>query len=151
MNPAKVLDDSVITTPDYRPGPLRHSVLFQYAKATTSEQRQEIEERFHALSKTKRQGKRYIASIESGIQNSPEGLQMGLEHGFIVTFESEGAGTTTCGIRSSTITPATTSATMNSKGLWANIFRQRVMENHEDCTRHRSRWLSPQRVRPDSP
>jgi hypothetical protein len=42
------------------------------------------------LAESKRQGRRYIASIESGVQNSPEGLHRGLEHGFIVTFESEG-------------------------------------------------------------
>jgi Stress responsive A/B Barrel Domain len=90
MNPAKILEDWVITAPDYRPGLLRHIVLFQYAEATTPEQRQELEERFHALSKSKRQGKRYIASIESGVQNSPEGLHRDLERGFIVTFESEG-------------------------------------------------------------
>jgi hypothetical protein len=121
MNPAKILDDWVITAPDYRPGLLRHIVLFQYAEATTPEQRQEIEERFHALSKSKRQGKRYIASIESGVQNSPEGLHRDLEHGFIVTFESEGTGTTIWGSPSSPIPPVTTPPIMNSKGLRANI------------------------------
>jgi hypothetical protein len=90
MTPAKVLDESVITAPDYHPGLLRHIVLFQYSEATTPQQRQETEQRFHSLAESKRQGRRYIASIESGVQNSPEGLHRGLEHGFIVTFESEG-------------------------------------------------------------
>lgn len=90
MTPAKALNESVITAPDYRPGLLRHIVLFQYSEATTPEQRQEIEDRFHALAESKRQGRRYIASIESGVQNSPEGKHRDLEHGFIVTFESEG-------------------------------------------------------------
>jgi hypothetical protein len=85
-----VVNDSIITAPDYRPGLLRHIVLFGYRYTTTREQRQEIEDRFHALAESRRRGKRYIVSIESGAQNSPEGLHGGLEHGFIVTFQSEG-------------------------------------------------------------
>jgi hypothetical protein len=84
------LDESILTAPDYRPGLLRHIVLFQYQEKTTPTQRQEIADRFHALGESRRRGKRYIESIESGRQNSPEGLHRGLEHGFIVTFRSEG-------------------------------------------------------------
>lgn len=84
------MNDSIITAPDYRPGLLRHIVLFGYRDATTREQRREIENRFHALAESRRRGNRYIVSIESGPQNSPEGLHGGLEHGFIVTFRSEG-------------------------------------------------------------
>lgn len=83
-------DESILTAPDYRPGLLRHIVLFQYRATTTPLQRREIEERFHALAESRRGGKRYIVGIESGPQNSPEGLHRGLEHGFIVTFRSEG-------------------------------------------------------------
>lgn len=90
MIPAEVLEESVITAPDYRPGLLRHIVLFQYLEETTPEQRREIGDRFHALAESKRQGRRYITSIESGVQNSPEGKHRDLEYGFVVSFESEG-------------------------------------------------------------
>lgn len=84
------VDDSVLTAPGYRPGLLRHIVLFQYDEKTTPALRQEIADRFCALAESRRDGKRYIVSIESGRQNSPEGKHRGLEYGFIVTFESEG-------------------------------------------------------------
>lgn len=83
-------NDPVITASDYRPGLIKHIVLFQYREATTPAQRQEIEDRFHALRTSTRGGEEYILSIESGPQNSPEGLHRDLEHGFIVTFSSEG-------------------------------------------------------------
>jgi len=82
--------DSDLTASDYRPGLLRHIVLFQYRDTTTPGQRQEIATRFHALKKSTRGGREYILSIEFGPQNSPEGLNRNLEHGFIVTFRSEG-------------------------------------------------------------
>lgn len=83
-------DEGIFTAPDYRPGLLRHIVLFQLKETTTSAQRQEITDRFHALADSQRNGKQYILSIESGTQNGPEGLHRGLEQGFIVSFESEG-------------------------------------------------------------
>lgn len=83
-------DEATLTAPDYRPGPVKHIVLFRYASSTTQAQRHEIEERFHALQASPRNGKPYIVSIESGTQNSQEGHHHGLEHGFIVTFRSEG-------------------------------------------------------------
>lgn len=84
------VNEAVLTAPGYRPGLLRHIVLFQYGEKTTPALRQEIADRFCALAESLRNGKRYIVSIESGSQISPEGLHRGLEHGFIVTFESEG-------------------------------------------------------------
>lgn len=83
-------DDAILTAPGYRPGPVKHIVLFRYASSTTPVQRQEIEERFHALKASRRNGEPYIVSIESGAQNSHEGHHHGFEHGFIVTFRSEG-------------------------------------------------------------
>lgn len=83
-------NEPVITASDYRPGLLKHIVLFQYREAITPAQRQEVEDRFHALRTSTRRGKEYILNIESGPQNSPEGLHRDLEHGFIVTFSSEG-------------------------------------------------------------
>lgn len=83
-------DEATLTAPGYRPGLLKHIVLFRYAPSTTPAQRQEIENRFHALAASRRDGERYIVSIESGPQNSHEDHHRGLEHGFIVTFRSEG-------------------------------------------------------------
>lgn len=83
-------DEATLTAPGYRPGTLKHIVLFRYAPSTTRAQRREIEDRFHALAASRRDGKRYIVSIESGAQNSHEDHHCGLEHGFIVTFRSEG-------------------------------------------------------------
>ncbi|WP_347110932.1 Dabb family protein [Paenarthrobacter sp. S56] len=88
--PQGVLGDAAITASGYRPGLIKHIVLFKYRDATTPAEREEIEERFHALQTSTRDGKEYILGIESGPQNSPEGLHRGLEHGFIVTFGSEG-------------------------------------------------------------
>lgn len=83
-------NEEILTAPDYRPGLLRHIVLFQLKETATPAQRQEITDRFHALAESCRNGNRYILGIESGAQNSPEGLHRGLEHGFIVSFKSEG-------------------------------------------------------------
>ncbi|MFF2315188.1 Dabb family protein [Arthrobacter sp. NPDC058097] len=69
---------------------LKHIVLFQYRETTTAAQRQEIEDKFHDLRTSTRGGEEYILSIESGPQNSPEGLHHDFEQGFIVTFRSEG-------------------------------------------------------------
>jgi hypothetical protein len=83
-------NEEKITASDYHPGLLKHIVLFRYREGITDQQRQEVEDRFHALAKSHRNGAPYILGIESGAQNSPEGLHAGLEHGFIVTFKSEG-------------------------------------------------------------
>lgn len=84
------MDDAALTAANYRPGLLKHIVLFRYAPSTTTAQRQEIEDRFHALAASCRNGKPYIISIESGPQDSHENRHHGLEHGFVVTFKSEG-------------------------------------------------------------
>ncbi|WP_028032436.1 Dabb family protein [Chelativorans sp. J32] len=82
---------STFTGADYKPGLIRHIVLFRYKDGTTAEQRQEIRDQFMALAKkATRNGKPYIVSIESGAQNSGEGVSGGFEEGFIVTFSSEG-------------------------------------------------------------
>lgn len=84
-------DEAARTDPGYRPGTVKHIVLFRYKAETTEAERQEIALRFRRLAEEgRRNGRRYIVSIEAGVQNSPEGLAHGLEHGFIVTFNSEG-------------------------------------------------------------
>jgi lysophospholipase L1-like esterase len=64
---------------------LRHLVMFQFKPETTQATISRLEDAFHAL-KTKIPE---VISIESGTNNSPEGLSQGLTHGYIVTFRSE--------------------------------------------------------------
>jgi len=79
------------TSPDFRPGIVRHIVLFRYRDGTTEKQREEIRRRFTALAmQAKRDGKPYIISIETGKQSSGEGVDGGFEEAFVVTFRSEG-------------------------------------------------------------
>ena len=79
------------TAPDYKPGMIRHIVLFRYNEAVSPEQKEEVIRRFLALrTLAKRNGNTYILSIESGSEISGEGLDQCLEQGFIVTFKSQG-------------------------------------------------------------
>jgi hypothetical protein len=79
------------TASDYKPGVVRHIVLFRYAPSVTSAQKEEVIRRFLALKTlARRAGKNYIISIETGGEISGEGADQGLEQGFIVTFKSEG-------------------------------------------------------------
>lgn len=90
INTAQHPGEAALTAPGYRPGFVKHIVLFHYSPSTTPTQRQEIEDRFHALAASLRDGEPYIIGIESGPQNSHENHHQGFEHGFIVTFKSEG-------------------------------------------------------------
>ena len=64
---------------------LRHVVLFKFKKEATSEAIKNIENAFIALpSKINT-----INDFEWGLNNSPEGLNKGLTHCFLVTFDSE--------------------------------------------------------------
>lgn len=78
------------TASDYRPGNVKHIVLFRYAESVTPAQKQAIISRFLALTDSKRAGKPYIVDITTGTQNSGEGLSGGYTQAFIVTFRSEG-------------------------------------------------------------
>jgi len=63
---------------------LRHVVLFKFKESTTPEQVKEVEKAFAALpSKIKE-----IKAFEFGTNNSPEGLDQGFTHCFILTFDS---------------------------------------------------------------
>ena len=64
---------------------LRHVVLFNFNDAATAETVKEIETQFAALPNQISE----IHSFEWGINNSPEGLDKGLTHCFLVTFLSE--------------------------------------------------------------
>lgn len=64
---------------------LRHVVLFQFKDTSTKEDIKKIVDAFRDLpSKIT-----VIADFEWGANNSPEGLNDGLTHGFIITFKSE--------------------------------------------------------------
>jgi len=79
------------TSSDYKPGLLKHIVLFHYQDSVTQAQKDEVKRRFLALKDLcRRNGRPYILSIQTGSQNSGEGVDQGLEKGFIVTFKSEG-------------------------------------------------------------
>lgn len=78
------------TAPDHGPGDVVHVVLFRFAPTTTADQRTEVQRRFLALADAERDGRRYVRSIRSGPQLSPEGAGHGFELGFVVEFDSEG-------------------------------------------------------------
>lgn len=84
--------NDVFTASGYKPGILKHIVLFKYKQSMTQVQRDEVVNRFLALKRSKRPGDNspYILSIVEGVQNSGEGVSGGFEQGFIVTFKSEG-------------------------------------------------------------
>ncbi|WP_231854133.1 Dabb family protein [Gluconacetobacter diazotrophicus] len=83
---------AAFTAPDFRPGLVRHMVLFRFQKAVTPFQKAEIARRFLELAVDSRRpdGRPLVLSIESGIQDSGEGQDEGYEMGFLVSFASEG-------------------------------------------------------------
>jgi hypothetical protein len=84
-------DIAVLTATTYKPGKLQHIVLFRYDQQVTAAKRDEVVQRFLALQQEcMRDGKPYLQSIETGSQNSHEGVAHGFEDAFIVTFKSEG-------------------------------------------------------------
>ena len=80
------------TAPDFHPGKVRHIVLMRFLPTITDAQRAEVVRRFMALAQVSRRdnGQQVIASIETGVQMSGEGVDQGFEQGFVVTFNSEG-------------------------------------------------------------
>lgn len=64
---------------------LRHVVMFKFQDTATPEAIKVVEDAFHALP----QKIDAIYDYEWGINNSPEGLNKGLTHCFLVTFKSE--------------------------------------------------------------
>lgn len=80
------------TSPGWRPGLVRHVVMFRYKPETTSATRAEITMRFLRLAQDSRRpdGSHPVRSIETGVQTSGEGVDGGLQQAFIVTFASEG-------------------------------------------------------------
>jgi hypothetical protein len=64
---------------------VRHVVAFRFKDTAKPEEIKRVEDAFAALKNKIPQIQRY----EWGLNNSPEGLNKGLTHGFILTFASE--------------------------------------------------------------
>lgn len=104
--PAPVLDEAALnvratlvkvgaarfTAPDFQPGTLRHMVMFRFRPDVTTSQRAEVTKRFLALAGLSHRpdGKPVVVSIEAGPQISGENSDVGLQEGYLVTFNSEG-------------------------------------------------------------
>lgn len=88
----KEIGSKKFTEHNYKPGIIKHIVIFKYKSSVTKEQRDEVARKFLQLQNSKRPGdsKPYIISIITGSQNSGEKASMGFEQAFIVTFKSEG-------------------------------------------------------------
>jgi hypothetical protein len=67
--------------------PVRHVVVFKYTPEATPGQIREVTEAFRELRK-KIPG---ITAFEDGVNNSPEGLDQGFTHVYLMTFESVAA------------------------------------------------------------
>ena len=66
---------------------MKHIVLFKYKPGATSGQIKEVTEAFRAL-KDKIPG---ITSFECGVNDSPENLNKGFTHVYLIAFENAGA------------------------------------------------------------
>ena len=66
-------------------GPLQHVVIFKFKEASPAVEVQKVVDGFRALGSKIPE----IASFEYGTNNSPEGLNDGFTHCFLVTFKSE--------------------------------------------------------------
>lgn len=64
---------------------LRHVVAFKYKEGTSKEQIAKVEKAFADLQKTIKE----IKAFEKGSNNSPEGLNKGFKHCYLLTFHSE--------------------------------------------------------------
>lgn len=68
-----------------KPTMLRHVVMFQFKESSSEADVQKLVDAFRGLPSKISQ----IADFEYGVNNSPEGLDGGLTHCFLVTFKSE--------------------------------------------------------------
>jgi hypothetical protein len=70
---------------DVQAKPLRHVVLFKFKDSSNKQDVERLVNEFRGLSKKIP----FIADFEYGVNNSPEGLNEGLTHCFLVTFKNE--------------------------------------------------------------
>jgi hypothetical protein len=64
--------------------PLRHIVIFKYKPHATDEQIRQVTDAFRAL----QQSIPGIRAFEHGVNNSPEGKNLGFTHVYTLTFDS---------------------------------------------------------------
>ncbi len=75
----------VASSPKKGKSKLRHVVAFKFKESASAQDIQRVEDAFAAL-----KGKiPQIQTFESGVNNSPEGLNKGCTHAYILTFNSE--------------------------------------------------------------
>lgn len=89
---AQSLGDARFTAPDYKPGIIRHMVMFRFKPHVTQAERNVVTQHFMALAKLSRRpdGSPVVVSIETGPQISGENADFGLEQAYLVTFRSQG-------------------------------------------------------------
>ena len=80
-----LLERNFTVAEDVAAKPLRHVVLFKFKDSASKEQVDKLVNEFRALPKKIP----VIAEFEFGVNNSPEGLNEGLTHCFLVTFKNE--------------------------------------------------------------
>jgi hypothetical protein len=86
----ELIGPAAFTAADYKPGVIRHVVALRFAPDVGEAQKAEASTRFLALQSTPRSGNPYILSIETGRQDSGEGVDQQFEQIYIVSFKSEG-------------------------------------------------------------
>jgi hypothetical protein len=75
----------VASSPKKGKSKLRHVVAFKFKESASAQDIRRVEDAFAAL-----KGKiPQIQAFESGVNNSPEGLNKGCTHGYILTFNTE--------------------------------------------------------------
>lgn len=89
---ARSLGAARFTAPDFKPGLVRHMVMFRFTQQATPAERNEVTKRFVALARLSHRpdGSSVVLSIETGPQISGENADMGLEQAYLLTFRSEG-------------------------------------------------------------
>jgi hypothetical protein len=75
---------AVVATTHASEEPVRHIVVFNYKDGATENQIRQVTEAFRSL-EHEVPG---IVSFEDGVNNSPEGLNKGFTHVYVVTFEN---------------------------------------------------------------
>ena len=76
-----------MTALEQKPQPVRHVVVFKYKKTATADQIAQVTRAFREL-RAKIPG---ITAFEDGVNNSPEGKNLGFTHVYQMTFESVAA------------------------------------------------------------
>ncbi len=76
---------TVPTQADHHEKKLRHVVAFKYKSSATEADIAKVEKAFADLKKTISE----IKAFEKGTNNSPEGLNKGFKHCYLLTFDSE--------------------------------------------------------------